>query len=145
MCIRDRQSHRAKTELLNEHQHDTETPETYDRKPELPNHYIELQDPELSSNRTPKFVLNPEAPVYASLHDNFDSYKYKLVELFERIRKSNALNYQCCRIPIPYNRLNISLWRSALHDYDDQIICEFLEFGFPLDFDKSVQLHTEER
>ena len=30
-------------------------------------------------------------------------------------------------------------------DYNDKIICEFLEFGFPLDFDKSVQLNTDER
>ena len=137
-------SHRTETELPN--QHDTEILESYDklRRPELPNHDTELPDFELA-NRTTKFELNPEAPVFNSLYDSSDFYKYKLVELFERIHKSNVPNYECCRIPIPYNRLNISLWRKVLHDYDDQIICDFLEFGIPLDFDKSVQLHTDER
>ena len=137
-------SHRTETELPN--QHNTEILKSYDklRRPELPNHDTELPDFELA-NRTTKIELNPEAPVFNSLYDSFDSYKYKLVELFERIHKSNVPNYECCRIPIPYNRLNISLWRKVLHDYDDQIICDFLEFGFPLDFDKSVQLHTDER
>ena len=41
--------------------------------------------------------------------------------------------------------MNIPLWRHLLANYHDKIVCEFLEFGFPLDFDKNVYLNTDER
>ena len=123
------------------------TPWTSYHVTELSNH-TELSDSYSSTYRTQKIELNPDAPVFKSNispSDSFEFYKYKLVELFEVIHRSNLPNYKGCCIPIPSNRLNISLWRELLIDYDDQIVCDFLEFGFPLDFDKSVELHTDER
>ena len=91
--------------------------------------------------------LNPEAPVFKSKVSVLDSSsaKIKLIELFEKVYSSKVPNYQGCRIPIPFKTFNIPLWRELLRDYDDQIICDFLEFGFPLDFDKNVVLRTNER
>ena len=81
-----------------------------------------------------------------SVHDDVSySTEHTLVQLFEIVHSSGAPNFEGCRIPIPNNKLNISLWRDELIDYHDKIICDFLEFGFPLDFDKSVSLNTEER
>ena len=68
-----------------------------------------------------------------------------LVELFETVYKSGRPNFRGCRIPLPGNKFNIPLWRELLHDYPDNIVCDFLEFGFPLDFDTSVNLRTDER
>ena len=68
-----------------------------------------------------------------------------LVELFETIYKSGLPNFRGCRIPLPGSKFNLPLWRELLNDYPDKIVCDFLEFGFPLDFDKSVNLRTDER
>ena len=68
-----------------------------------------------------------------------------LVQLFEEVHRSGIPNYKGCRITLPFSKLNIPLWREWLVDYKDYIICDFLEFGFPLDFDKSVELNTNER
>ena len=40
-------------------------------------------------------------------------------------------NYTGLRIPVP-SRLNIPVWRALLQDYEDSVICDFLEFGWPL-------------
>ena len=63
-----------------------------------------------------------------------------LVELFEHVNASGLPNFQCCRIPIINSGLKLSSWYRLLEDYEDRIVCQFLEFGFPLDFDKSKKL-----
>ena len=68
-----------------------------------------------------------------------------LVELFEKVHESGLPNYKGCRIPLPFSKFNMPLWRRLLADYDDKIICDLLEFGFPLDFDRNVTLCTNER
>ena len=57
-----------------------------------------------------------------------------LIDLFEKVNRSGRPNFRGCRIALPNNRFNIPLWRDLLDDYSDKLICEFLEFGFPLDF-----------
>ena len=32
------------------------------------------------------------------------------------------------------SRLNIPVWRALLQDYEDSVICDFLEFGWPLGY-----------
>ena len=68
-----------------------------------------------------------------------------LIQLFEQVYQSALPNYRGCRITLPFSNFNIPLWRELLSDYNDNIVCDFLEFGFPLDFDKSVQLSINER
>ena len=64
-----------------------------------------------------------------------------MVELFEVVRGSGLPNFKGCRIPVPASKnFNLELWRNKLESYEDRVVCEFLEFGFPLDFNKSKKL-----
>ena len=63
-----------------------------------------------------------------------------MVSLFEHVNASGVYNFQCCRISLPSSNLNMSIWRQKLVGYQDVIVCDYLEFGFPLDFDKSQKL-----
>ena len=80
-----------------------------------------------------------------NVKEKFQISNSVLIDLFEKVYRSGRPNFRGCRIALPNNRFNIPLWRELLNDYSDQLICEFLEFGFPLDFDKSVVLCTDER
>ena len=57
------------------------------------------------------------------------------VQLHGLVKESGRLNFEGLRIPVP-SRLNIAEWRSLLthFQYDDLIICDFLEFGWPVGF-----------
>ena len=66
----------------------------------------------------------------------------EMVELFEIVSGSGLPNYQGCRVQLPASK---NLWRKRLVSYEDKIVCEFLEFGFPLDFDRTRKLNYEER
>lgn len=61
-----------------------------------------------------------------------------LIELHGRVRKSGLYNYQNVRQKVP-STLNMQFLRGQLSDYSDQIICEFLEFGWPVGY-KSEEL-----
>ena len=64
-----------------------------------------------------------------------------LVELYEHVKQSGKYNFEGCRIPVPESKkFNLKLWREKLKDYDDRIVCDYLEFGFPIDFDKEKKL-----
>ena len=66
-----------------------------------------------------------------------------LVALFEHVNASNHYNFQLCRIPLPNSKLKFSVWYTKLHDYSDKVICDYLQFGFPIDFDNSIQLKSD--
>ena len=68
-----------------------------------------------------------------------------LVELFEHVYASGSPNFACCRIPVPNSNLNIPRWRALLRGYEDEAICDLLEYGFPLDFNKNQKLSYSER
>ena len=59
--------------------------------------------------------------------------------LHKRVRESCLPNYMGIRVPVTTN-LNIANWRSFLVDYWDDQLVDLLEFGFPLDFDRSLKL-----
>ena len=42
-------------------------------------------------------------------------------------------NYQTAQVPV-FTTLNIAMWRELLSGYPDKIICEFLEFGWPIGY-----------
>lgn len=50
--------------------------------------------------------------------------------IYDVVKASGKHNFEQCRIPLPTN-FNIPLWRKYLCDYDDKVICDFLEFGWP--------------
>ena len=53
------------------------------------------------------------------------------------VEKSGKFNYQEARIAVP-SGLNIRNWRKYLRGYDISILCEYLEFGFPLNIDYKI-------
>ena len=47
--------------------------------------------------------------------------------------KTGRPNYLVARVPVP-SKLNISKWRELLQGYDDNVVCDFLEFSWPVGF-----------
>ena len=62
-----------------------------------------------------------------------------MVKLFEHVHASGIENFRGCRIVVGVH-FNMLAWRSKLKDYEDKVVCEYLEFGFPLDFNKKKKL-----
>ena len=56
-----------------------------------------------------------------------------VIDVHNRVQNSGYSNYLRCRIPVK-SGINISFFRQNLLDYDDKIICEFLEYGAPIGF-----------
>ena len=67
-----------------------------------------------------------------------------LVAEFEHIHNSGMKNYQKCRRPVK-TKLNIPMWRQLLHGYHDVLLCDMLEFGFPLDVQGDIPPTTDFR
>ena len=59
-----------------------------------------------------------------------------LIEIFEHVHASGQPNFQCCRIPVCQASLNLAVWRERLKGYKDVVVCDYLEYGFPLDFNR---------
>ena len=59
----------------------------------------------------------------------------QVIELHDKIVRSGKYNFQCERVPVR-NNLNIEFWRKELSDYSDQIICDYLEFGWPVGYSR---------
>ena len=57
--------------------------------------------------------------------------------LHNLIKNSGVYNFQKCRIRVPSD-LNIEQWRAYLLDYDDRMVVEFLEYGWPVNFVSDV-------
>ena len=49
------------------------------------------------------------------------------------VLSSGQFNYTGLRLPV-HPRLNIPVWRALLQGYEDRVICDFLEFGWPLGY-----------
>ena len=64
------------------------------------------------------------------------------VKLFEHVHASGRPNYQGCQIPVCQATMNLSLWRERLKGYKDSAVCDLLQFGFPLDFDRKKVLSS---
>ena len=57
-----------------------------------------------------------------------------MVALHERVFASGLPNYRGLRIPL-VSKLTIPRWRSYLSDYHDNVIVDYLEFGWPVGYD----------
>jgi len=44
------------------------------------------------------------------------------------VAQTGEPNYLVAKVPVP-STLNISTWRKLLQDYEDSVVCDFLEFG----------------
>ena len=52
------------------------------------------------------------------------------------VASTNCFNYQGARVKVP-TELNISNWRALCVNYEDQVLLDYLEYGFPLCVDRS--------
>ena len=58
---------------------------------------------------------------------------HRLVSLHAKLQTPSGPNAFTLRLPVPSN-LNIPEWRRRLTAYPDRVICEFLEFGWPVGY-----------
>ena len=57
----------------------------------------------------------------------------RLSYIYEEVRKTGLPNFLGARIALPH-KLNMQVWRSYLTSPQDVQLCDFLEFGFPLNY-----------
>ena len=57
----------------------------------------------------------------------------QLAAIYSNVARTRQHNYQLARIPLRHD-LNISAWRTQLRNYADYDICDFLEFGWPMNY-----------
>ena len=62
-------------------------------------------------------------------------YSHRDVHNF--VAHTGAPNFLVARVPVP-SALNIPVWRELLQAYEDSVVCEFLEFGWPAGFVPTV-------
>ena len=65
----------------------------------------------------------------------------EVLQAHRMIRDSGVPNFMGLHIPVKTN-LKIASWRAHLCDYFDKQLCDLMEFGFPLDFDRSRHLES---
>ena len=66
------------------------------------------------------------------------------VELHNLVKASGTYNFLGCRVPIK-SQLHVEEWERELQEYWDVQLCEFLKFGFSLDFNRNSKLRWEEK
>ena len=76
-------------------------------------------------SKNPHFFSENNPVKYFVLHYNVSSY--------------GCYNFQGARIPLK-NGFNIPFWRSSLRGTPHYQICDFLEFGFPLNTNQATRL-----
>lgn len=60
--------------------------------------------------------------------------------IYDKVRKYGVPNYMGAKAPIP-SGLNIPAWRESLSAYDDNKICDYLEFGWPINYSANFLPH----
>ena len=73
-------------------------------------------------------VFLPFAP-FVRHSSTFSSF----LDIHRAVALTGQPNYRIARMPV-FCTLNIAMWRELLSGYPDQIICEFLEFGWPIGY-----------
>ena len=67
-----------------------------------------------------------------------------LIKLHNQIIEFQGYNFNQLQVPV-YSKLNISFWKEQLIDFDDKEICSFLEFGWPLGFNRNSAVWHSKR
>ena len=57
-----------------------------------------------------------------------------LLALHEEVYTSGLPNYRCCRCPV-LTSLSIPEWRECLRNYHDSRVCDYVQFGWPVNYD----------
>lgn len=61
----------------------------------------------------------------------------EFLDVYQKIKKAKAPNFVTARVPIP-SGLHIKEWRKRLTNYHDNVLCEYLQFGWPLGFHNTL-------
>ena len=75
----------------------------------------------------------------SSLQSSFSQYFspcaacYSYRDVHDFMAQTGKPIYLVARVPVP-STLNISTWRELLHDYEDSVVCDVLEFCWPVGF-----------
>lgn len=92
------------------------------------------------SNSAPSIMVGHDNMVSRRDSSSGTTHQYSpdfFLDAHRVVRSSGRPNYLATRLPVP-SRLNVRTWRILLRDYPDNIICEFLEFGWPLGYHSEV-------
>lgn len=88
------------------------------------------QGPQLVSPQEFQRVISDKWPwPVQSSYDLYPEFMYT----YYLVRQSGLPNYLVVRHPLK-SQLNIMAWRRLLSNYHDQVICEYLEFGWPISY-----------
>ena len=61
------------------------------------------------------------------------------------VQNSSRYNFEICGIRVNH-KINVNFMRIMIKDHSDLMICDLLEFGFPLGFEGNVEnLHSTEK
>ena len=67
------------------------------------------------------------------------------LKIHKMVLDSGKYNYEGCRLRVNEN-INVIFMRTMLANYNDLQVCDFLEFGFPLGFEGSLEnLHSKDQ
>ena len=88
------------------------------------------------------FIPKSSLKLYAGPQVTWDGVP-DIFQVHTLIKASNLPNYMGCRIPAK-SGLNIPKWRHYLAGYWDKQLCNLLEYGFPIDFDRKCPLSSVE-
>ena len=74
------------------------------------------------------------------------TFECDVVGIYKAVRKTGVPNFLAARIPLPHG-LNIQAWRKAFatSEYQDTALLDFLEYGFPVDFNRQNPLECDGR
>lgn len=86
-------------------------------------------------------LLDSGLPAPTGLWPPVSEFCIESVQIHDLVFNSNAPNYSGLRIPVG-TQFNFDLWRSLLQEisYDDLIVCDFLQFGWPVDFNGELSI-----
>ena len=69
------------------------------------------------------------------------AFNANLQEIYDRVMEKEGYNYKGARQRVP-SGLNIQAWRERLRFYQDRNLVEFLEYGWPINYDRESCLCT---
>ena len=64
------------------------------------------------------------------------------LDIHEMVKATGVPNFMHARIPVK-SQLNVQAWKNNLEGYWDEQLCQLIEFGFPLDFNRSCPLKCD--
>ena len=67
-----------------------------------------------------------------------------ILQVHSKIRQSQLPNFLGCRIPVK-GQLHAHIWREYLSDYWDKQLPDLIDYGFPIDFDRTRPLLSTDK